>query len=295
MGPRLDAGQELRKGDRLDSIDLDSQGRPLFFLIFQGDSNLVLYQNGRGENNGITYIWASWTQGRQADRVVMQGDGNFVMYDGLNPIWNTGTDRNPGAWIQLQGDGNLVIYTPPANPIWTTSTDAQKWTLYPGQILLPGVALLSGNSQFQAIYQGDGNFVLYDISNGTGKWIAKWSSGTQGTSLGFVKMEHSGDLIVYDSSRTPVWRSGANVGGASLIVDDNGILKTVANGTITWSVGWGSPPLNDYCITITFTNGQIPSKVTIQAKDRNDAFIKAQNVVSSYAWVASYTVVQGAC
>jgi hypothetical protein len=58
----------------------------------------------------------------------MQGDGNFVIYDGSGmPIWSTGTVGNPGSWLTVQPDGNVVIYTPtaPNDSIWATNTCCQ--------------------------------------------------------------------------------------------------------------------------------------------------------------------------
>jgi hypothetical protein len=52
---------------------------------------------------------------------VMQGDGNFVLYD--NPYggaaWETNTDGYPGAYLNLQGDMNLVIYSSYNVPLWS--------------------------------------------------------------------------------------------------------------------------------------------------------------------------------
>jgi hypothetical protein len=43
----------------------------------------------------------------------MQGDGNLVLYDYAgHPRWASGTDGHHGARLVLQCDGNLVIYDP---------------------------------------------------------------------------------------------------------------------------------------------------------------------------------------
>ncbi|HCU49256.1 MAG TPA: hypothetical protein DGG94_05510, partial [Micromonosporaceae bacterium] len=54
--------------------------------------------------------------------LVMQGDGNFVQYQGGLALWHTSTHGNPGAFIVLQGDGNLVIYRSNGTPIWASNT-----------------------------------------------------------------------------------------------------------------------------------------------------------------------------
>jgi len=54
-------------------------------------------------------------------QAVMQGDGNFVIYDsGGTPLAWTATEGNPGAYLTVQPDGNVVVYTAtaPNAAIW---------------------------------------------------------------------------------------------------------------------------------------------------------------------------------
>lgn len=108
---RLLPGDRLRPGEGITSSD----GR--FDLVYQGDGNLVLYRQG-------TALWASGTHGRSAGMVVMQHDGNFVMYDANNvPLWSSeGSWGHDGAWLIVQNDGNVVIYTHSGQPLWATNT-----------------------------------------------------------------------------------------------------------------------------------------------------------------------------
>src|SRR4051812_22941166 len=90
-------------------------------LIMQGDGNLVLY---RTDNNRP--LWATYTP-PSSSRAIMQGDGNFVVYDsGGQPHWDTGTWDHPGAYLVLQDDGNLVIYQN-GNPLWASDTVVENW------------------------------------------------------------------------------------------------------------------------------------------------------------------------
>jgi len=53
---------------------------------------------------------------------VMQGDGNFVLYDNdvvLTMEWATNTEGNSGAFISMQDDGNLVVYSSGNSPLWS--------------------------------------------------------------------------------------------------------------------------------------------------------------------------------
>lgn len=84
-----------------------------FELVMQGDGNLVLYQ-------GNTALWHSQTHGQPGHVAVMQNDGNLVVYtEDLQPLWNSGTYGHPGSVLRLQDDGNLVIYDG-ATPLWWT-------------------------------------------------------------------------------------------------------------------------------------------------------------------------------
>lgn len=108
---RLMPGDKLRPGEWLTS------GDTRFDLVYQGDGNLVLYRNG-------VPLWATGTHGRSTGMVVMQHDGNFVMYDANNvPIWTSvGSLGHEGAWLIVQNDGNVVIYSRNGQPLWATNT-----------------------------------------------------------------------------------------------------------------------------------------------------------------------------
>ena len=64
------------------------------------------------------------TGGKGAQCAVMQGDGNFVIYNtteyatSSNALWATGTNGNPGAYLCAQDDGNLVVYSSSNQPLW---------------------------------------------------------------------------------------------------------------------------------------------------------------------------------
>ena len=75
-----------------------------FRLVMQGDGNLVLYQGG-------TPRWNTATNGRGGQRAVMQGDGNFVLYTAVGAaLFNTQTAGLTNSFLAIQNDGNLVVY-----------------------------------------------------------------------------------------------------------------------------------------------------------------------------------------
>ena len=119
-GPII-AGQGLKTSQ----IDVSCDGR--FGLTLQGDSNLVVYL-------GSTSLFSSGTVNGQpaqqfnatAAEAVMQPDGNFMVYDvNGKAIWATNTSGHPGAALLMQNDGNLVLYNSSASnamPIWASNS-----------------------------------------------------------------------------------------------------------------------------------------------------------------------------
>jgi hypothetical protein len=108
----------LRPDQRLVSNNQDSiiSNSGQFKLVMQRDGNLVLYK-------GNSPLWASGTDGLDVEFCVMQSDGNLVLYlEGSGrAVWASNTG-DPGSFLVVQDDGNLVIYKP-NHPVWATGTN----------------------------------------------------------------------------------------------------------------------------------------------------------------------------
>ncbi|MDX2012820.1 MAG: phosphodiester glycosidase family protein [Myxococcaceae bacterium] len=106
---RLGANEALGPNESVTSCD----GR--FTFVHQSDGNVVLYQQGVAR-------WSSRTAGRASSALVMQGDGNLVLYGpALNPLWSSRTPGAPNALLAVQDDGNVVLYAN-GQPRWATGT-----------------------------------------------------------------------------------------------------------------------------------------------------------------------------
>src|SRR5262249_39573701 len=114
---------QLQAGNQLSVNDqlVSANGQSL--LVMQGDGNLVLYY---GAPAADTAYWASNTEWLPAEQrpvtAVMENDGNLVLYD-VNKVarWASGT------WGEFQGpkatlgdDGNLVISDKEDLAIWAS-------------------------------------------------------------------------------------------------------------------------------------------------------------------------------
>jgi hypothetical protein len=88
-----------------------------FFATLQGDGNFVVYRAG---NN--TALWASNTPGKGGTKLIMQADGNLVLYTGGGqPIWASNTGGKGQSFARMQDDGNFVVYIQGA-PTWASNT-----------------------------------------------------------------------------------------------------------------------------------------------------------------------------
>jgi hypothetical protein len=111
---RLNANQGLSQGASLSSCDRR------FKLTMQLDGNLVL-------SWGTIALWSSNTSGwGNLVMCVMQGDGNFVVYNRANspatPLWASNTFNNAGNYLVVQNDGNMVVYDASAIQLWASNT-----------------------------------------------------------------------------------------------------------------------------------------------------------------------------
>jgi hypothetical protein len=110
---RLDAlspGRALHRASALRSTD----GR--FALWLQGDGNLVLYQD-------TEVLWK--VVGLHGVRLTNQTDGSLALFDVTGKkVWSTATAGKGASTLIVQNDGNLVLYptATPTNASWASDT-----------------------------------------------------------------------------------------------------------------------------------------------------------------------------
>lgn len=119
MGDRLEGDTPIYPGQEFVSASGEYQ------LIFQEDSNLVLYKRN---DDGSEAIWASNTysdEGSTNHSVLVQLDGNFVLYnaDG-QALWASGSNYDAvKPYILVQDDGNVCLYDDEVEGChWSTGT-----------------------------------------------------------------------------------------------------------------------------------------------------------------------------
>jgi hypothetical protein len=98
----------LLSGDEIFS----ARGR--FVLTYRPDGNLVFT-----DTDVRTTLWSTNTAGTAPGQVVLQDDGNLVVYDAAGTFrWASGTAGNPLAYLQLDDDGGLAIHSEDGRKLW---------------------------------------------------------------------------------------------------------------------------------------------------------------------------------
>ncbi len=226
-------GQSITPGQYIISPDNQS------VLFLQKDGDLVQYDNFKA-------VWSSGTAGTNAAKLVMQTDGNLVLYDkNMNPLWDSQTQNNSGAWLNLQSDGNLVIYSKTNQPLWATSAIdnpnnlSYVDTTMPDSYLLPGQSLYTANRTYRLVLQTDGNLVLYDQN---GKPL--WNTGTEGIPPGFLALQGDGNLVLYSQYGTPLWDTYTiGYSNDNLVIQQDGNLVLYSQyGTPLWDTQTNGMP-----------------------------------------------------
>lgn len=106
----LAAAQQLNASTQQYLLSADKR----YGLLMQSDGTAVLY------GPGYHVLWSHHNDG--ATRLVMQTDGNLVLYNGNTALWSTGTSGTGPGHAVMQTDGNFVTYTSGNTPTWQTGT-----------------------------------------------------------------------------------------------------------------------------------------------------------------------------
>lgn len=192
-------------------------------LVMQTDGNLVLFRNGGA-------LWTSGTPGSGANVAIMQEDGNLVLHAPWGAVWTSSTFHG-GSRLVVQDDSNVVIFNSANAGVWSTDTCG----LLTGDMSLQaGQNLTSCDGRFTLWMQGDGNLVLYH--NGV---APIWSSGTPGTGSNVAVVQSDGNFVVY-SPWGATWASGTNgYAWPRLKAQNDGNLVLYQNGGAIWATGTG--------------------------------------------------------
>ena len=237
---RLIPGQSLQPGQ-----ELRVAGQPIG-LVLQPNGDLVLYWGA-----GTFVLWATYTDNSAGTvtQAVMQTDGNFVLYAGSEPVWATETDGNPGAYLVLQPDGELVLFDRFDAPIWRAGTEivtapprAASVLSAPGR-LNPGQYLQAPRQPYTCVMQDDGHLVVCKLGS-----KSLWCAHTDGEGAAYALMQDDGNLVLYTAAQVPVWSSGTdgNPGAYLAMQDDGNLVICRPDGEPIWASNTAQPPPSPY-------------------------------------------------
>lgn len=219
----LNPGDQMSLNSEIDSTD----GR--FRFVFQADSNLVIYGPSKA-------LWASNTGGQNASALIMQTDGNLVLYrSGGYPLWASGTRGTDSLWMQT--DGNAVIYNQNGSAVWNSNSwyGSINATYYGSDTLSTNAGyglntyLRSAHWYYWLLLQSDGNLVLYTVG-----YAVLWKSNT-GSPTNYLLMQTDGNLVLYAPVGVPEWSTHTGGANAALVMQDDGNAVVYSGGHALWS------------------------------------------------------------
>lgn len=167
----------------------------------EADPSTGLYWNSY--SSGAIGLSTDPTLGSGTHNLVMQTDGNLVLYTNGKASWASNTHGNPGAKALLQDDGNFVVYSSAGKALWASHTFAKELLAYLDGDDVGLTGLEAGwylaNNGYKLLMQTDGNLVLYSRTR------ALWSTRTNGNPGAYAVLEPNGKLAVYSSGDVQLW------------------------------------------------------------------------------------------
>ncbi|MEU4193099.1 hypothetical protein AB0E69_14460 [Kribbella sp. NPDC026611] len=213
----------LRPGQYLKPGQFRRSKNGLYTLLMQTDGNAVLYK-------GRSPLWASMTN-RKASTLIMQKDGNLVVVSGRTPVWASNTGGSTGAFLAVQNDSNLVIYNVRNKAVWYRHMVIG--TLGSGRVLKVYDMLVSPNRVYRLQMQTDGNAVI--VKNGK---TPIWSTKTISKGA-YAAMQQDGNFVVYSAAKRALWSTRTVRHGAVLQMQNDGNLVVVYGRTPLWASNTG--------------------------------------------------------
>ena len=231
-------------------------------LILQQDGNLVL-TDAVG-----TILWSTGTSGQGVVQALMQTDGNFVLYNQVQPtnqpgspsdaVWSTGTHGNSGAYLSLANNGTLAILSSTGSTLKTlysgngtssSNSSLLETLLESQQELLSTIAL--NNSLFVGTSSFSGTLEVgindSEINNASGSFLGELADFSLSYWADFYEFNASDSATVLE------------------VIDNNGSFQIILSGSLVfedWSYNpginnltgsWGQPTASSAQVNISIT------------------------------------------
>ena len=204
-------------------------------LVYQSDGNLVLY-------TGSSPVWSTNTGASNASPAVLQGDGNFVIYNAAGIArWATNTAGQGRARLVLQNDGNLVLYRVSDNqPIWDRSRSVPPFPLPTSNTVSETLTGTLSASSAACSGSGSGNSSCLRHA---------FSVGASGTIEGRLAWSGDNDLDL------ELWRGSTKVASSDGVTTTETVSTSVTAGSYEWRVVYYSGSSSQsYSLAVTRPN-----------------------------------------
>lgn len=230
VGSATNLGTNLVAGQQIHANQYITSPDGRYVLLMQPDGNLVIYTS-------YGSVWSLGYSGNSGAFLSVQSDGNIVLYSSTQTaLWNTGQRGTTN--IRMQNDGNLVAYNANGVATWQSSSSTYdsgttafgSYQLVTGQQLHQGQYLQSSDGRYRLVLQSDGNLVLYAPG-----YRVLWKSNTSGTINPYLIVQGDGNVVLYPGTGPAVWSTGTG-GVNTLRVQDDGNLVGLGGSTV-WNTG----------------------------------------------------------
>lgn len=167
--------------------------------------------------------------------LIMQGDGNLVLYNAGQVLFKTNTSGNFGAYLSIENDGVVTVKSMERCALWSARpTDGCKaGSLKPNEKLQRGEYLCYGNYRFGVDRDG----LLSRWNWGTGERLASVSPRKGG----YAMMQNNGSLVLKQAGNHKIlWtsRTGGDSGSVLFMMGPNESDLKIINykGVTIWTM-----------------------------------------------------------
>lgn len=204
-------GDRLKRGERLESADSIESPNGQFRLVMQPDGDLVQVFDFDGRQR---IHWSTETgDGWPAFARVHRDRGDLEVISMEVPVWSSQDDmpHGPADQLVIQDDGNLVLYVGVDAEPWVGPQPSQ-WAhgialnaIVVGERLRPTWQLTASDWACRMVMQDDGNLVIYDRDDGV-----LWATGTDGNPGAELRFQDDGNVVIYGQGGDALWATGTD-------------------------------------------------------------------------------------
>ena len=214
------------------------------FAAYTGDERRVdAYANASDYRSAWPQILPWLKRSTAAYTAVDPGPYSWQFFGGLDYPVPAGFPRSCapfGSWVDMNVINKplaqiLIDYgiTPPPPRPPVPAYPNTVTSMHPFD---EGQGLTSNSKHYVAVFQADGNLVVYNWVTGH----ADWASNTAGNGGTRLYVQGDGNMVIYKpdgkGSLVAIWSTGtAGKGSSSLTMQDDGNLVLLAGGKPTWS------------------------------------------------------------